>query len=364
MKIEDIFLLFADEQPISYEVKNTSHGESDFREIVIARWEEGVLSPKGKNRMVIKLAHNGFTDAEHLLMWERLSAEYRKRGFCCPEFIRTRNKEYPRVEYKGHDCVVYAEEFLPYKSPDDFDAAFVSVNGRFKYLDDALRMNSEIAAAHFDFSALPSGYALFERFDPADMTDEVMENAGEWIKYARKLPACFAAQIDRIWERWNANRAYLQSRYDRLPTSIFQADINSSNILLDDDGNFVGVLDFNIAGKDTFINYLFREIPYVFENRKWVSNNETGAAGTKTAKTENEIALERIVYAIHAVKKHYRFSDAERELALPLYRCIRPLWYTNVRRLRDARSEEDIQRLLNETEHVQTEKIDFVNLMQ
>ena len=37
-ELADVFLMFFDELPIRYEIKNTSHGEADFREAVIAEW--------------------------------------------------------------------------------------------------------------------------------------------------------------------------------------------------------------------------------------------------------------------------------------------------------------------------------------
>ncbi len=361
MEINDIFLLFADAAPKEYHTRNTSHGEKDFREIIFARYEEGILPAKLNNRLVIKLADNGFTDDKHLMMWERLALEYKKRGFYCPEFIRTKNNDYPIIHYNGRRCIVYAEEFSPYKTAESFEKNCISSNGKYKYLDQALRMNAEIAAAHFNFSELPSGYALFDLFDPADSVDEVTENAYEWLKCVQSFPRRFETQIHRIWERWCGNREYLKSKYNDLPTSIFQADLNSSNILLKENGDFVGLLDFNLAGKDTFINYLFREVPYILGPGNGLSND-----GVKklSIKADNENATACILYAIHIVKKYYTFNDLEKELALPLYRCIRPLWFTSVEEFRKAQTEDDMQNLLDETEQIQTMEIDFFNLMK
>ncbi len=79
MDIKEIIGLFAEAQPLECEIKNTSHGEDDFRETVILRCEKGVLPAELEDRMVIKLAANGFTDPAHLEMWERLAEEYRRR---------------------------------------------------------------------------------------------------------------------------------------------------------------------------------------------------------------------------------------------------------------------------------------------
>ena len=114
MELAEIIALFTDAQPMEYEIKNTSQGEEDFREAVIAKWEAGVLPPELGDRMVLKLASNGFTDPARLEMWEHLAEEYRHRGTWCPRFLRTKAGEFPYVEYRGHRCIVYGEEFAPF----------------------------------------------------------------------------------------------------------------------------------------------------------------------------------------------------------------------------------------------------------
>lgn len=356
MDIKEIIGLFAEARPLEYEIKNTSHGEDDFREAVIVRWEKGFLPPELGDRMVIKLASNGFTDPEHLEMWERLAEEYRRQGYYCPRFLRTKAGEFPYVEYQGRKCIVYGEEFAHFRTADSFAAAEISPDGRFTYLDDLLRMNAEIAAAHLDFTDLPSAWVLFGTFDPADTEDEVMENARDWLACAEKLPDCFRPQVTRIWQRWRLNRAFLEKEYHRLPTSVFQADLNSTNILLDENGRFAGIMDFNIAGREVFLNYLFREVPFIF-----------GKRGEKPAPEEpgswTEELLRRLIYGITVVKERYRFSEAEKELALPLFRCLSPLWFTGVEQLKAAKGDEEIRAVLDDTERAQTMEIDFRSRM-
>ena len=352
MEIGEIIGLFAETQPLEYEIKNTSHGEDDFREAVILRWEKGVLPPELGDRMVIKLASNGFTGPERIAMWERLAEEYRHRGYYCPRFLRTKAGEFPYVEYQGRKCIVYGEEFARFRTADSFAAAEISPDGRFTYLDDLLRMNAEIAAAHLDFTDLPSAWVLFGTFDPADAEDEVMENARDWLACTEKLPDSFRPQVTRIWERWRLNRACLEKEYRRLPTSVFQADFNSTNVLLDEEGRFAGIMDFNLAGREAFLNYLFREVPYIFGKR--VEEPAPEEPGSWT-----EELLRRLIHGITIVKERYRFSEAEMELALPLFRCLSPLWFTSVEQLKAATGEEEVQAALDETERAQTMEIDF-----
>ncbi len=357
MEIKEIIGLFAEAQPLEYEIKNTSHGEDDFREAVIVRWEEGVLPSELGDRMVIKLASNGFTDPAHLEMWERLAEEYRRRGYWCPRFLRTKAGEFPYVEYQGRKCIVYGEEYARFRTADSFEIAEVSPDGRFTYLDDLLRMNAEIAGAQLDFTDLPSAWILFGTFDPADAEDEVMENARDWLACAEKLLESFRPQVARIWERWLENRAFLEKEYQRLPTSVFQADLNSTNILLDENGSFAGIMDFNIAGREVFLNYLFREVPFIFGKRTEKPAPEEPGSWPKEL-------LRRLVYGITVVRERYRFSESEKELALPLFRCLSPLWFTSVEQLKAAKGEEEIQAALVDTERLQTMEIDFRAYMQ
>ncbi len=197
-------------------------------------------------------------------------------------------------------------------------------------------MTAKVAAARFNFTDYPSGYCLFDRFCSDDDTDEVMENALEWKRYSDTLPTEFREQTQRIWKRWLDNRNSLEALYGRLPTSVFQADLNQSNILLDEYGKFVGVYDFNLCGKDVFLNYLFREIFCV----------------------NYEEELESILYALKTVNDVYRFSDTEKATAPLLYRCIKPL--CRVQELKEAGGKiEEIKRHLDETEFAQTREIDF-----
>ncbi len=282
-----VFELFFDEYPIEFEIKNTSHGENDFREVILAQLESG-------SRYVIKLADNDFTFADKIKVWKRCSEEYRKLGYYSPAIIHSKKGDFPTIKYKGHNCVAYAEEYSKYRSADDSGKNIVSNS---TYMDEALIMTAKVAFAQFDYTDYPSGYCLFERFCPADQYDEVAENALEWKRYSETLPIKCQAQIQRIWQRWIENRNALKSIYEKLPTSVFQADLNSSNILVDEHGNFVGVYDFNLCGKDVFLNYLFREIVC----------------------DDDDDEVKKILYALKIVSRVYRFSDIEK---MPPRYCI------------------------------------------
>lgn len=106
-ELAQVFHLFFDELPSNIEIKNTSRGEEDFREAVIATWDVG-------EKYVLKLSDNDFTFPEKIKAWRRCVKEYRKLGYYCPEILASKNGDFPVVTYKGHNCVVFAEEFCKY----------------------------------------------------------------------------------------------------------------------------------------------------------------------------------------------------------------------------------------------------------
>lgn len=331
--IARIFRLFFDEVPADTRLINTSRGDADFRIACIVETETG-------GRYVLKLADNDFTFPEKIAVWERTVEEYRKLGYYCPRILRAKDGSFPFADYQGHRCTVYAEEYAAYGPAED---RFSDSDGKDteqlydRYKRDIWQMTARVAAKYFDYSEYPSAYCLFETFCPSDKTDEVLENAVTWKECADRLPEEFREQAGRIWQLWTDNRAALEKVYGQLPTSVFQADLNLSNILVDSEGRFAGVFDFNLCGRDVFLNYLIRETGTVSEIRE----------------------------ALEIASGFYRFSDIEKETAQMLYRCLKPLWFTQLEKLKEAGNDrEAIRAYLDETERMLTEPVDFRSSME
>ena len=333
---ESIFHLFFDDALRSCQNINTSRDDSDFRETIIAETVSG-------NKRVIKLADNDFTFPEKIKVWQRTVQEYLDLGYYCPEIFCDKTGGFPIVEYKGHRCVAYAEEYSLYSSLEDRSSdeskSVVPICESCK--KDIWSMTAKVAAQYFDYTDYPSAYCLFEKFCPSDKYDEVLENALNWKEYADTLPDEFSEQVQRIWRLWTDNRAALEKVYKKLPTSVFQADLNATNILVDEKGRFVGVYDFNLCGKDVFLNYLMRENYGDFEAE-----------------------IDSIRNALKISSEYYHFSDIEKDTALMLYRCLKPLWYTRVETLKKLKGDNAaVKAFLDKTEYYLTANIDLSSYM-
>lgn len=335
-ELRAIYGLFFDGIPVRADVIDTSRGETDFRKTVIVETADG-------EKAVLKIAANDFTFPAKIRVWQRTAEEYRRLGYYCPRIYNDRDGTFPTVEYQGYSCVAYAEEFSRYRSLEDrtVSGGEEQAPDCSPYRKEIWRMTARIAAKKFSYSDYPSAWCLYETFCPSDRTDEVLENALEWKKYADALPKDFSGQVRRIWERWSNNREALKEQYASLPTSVFQADLNASNLLVDEEGRFRGVCDFNLCGKDVFLNYLMRENFDSFER---------------------EIGLIR--EALQIASEEYVFTEKEKAAALPLYRCLKPLWYSRVEEMKEAGDDRDkIRHYLDQTEHYLTAEIDFVSDM-
>ena len=345
MDMNDIVKLFSEKPPVKIDIKDTSHGEDDFRETLLVDY--------GGERIAIKLSANGFTDEKHLVTWERIAKEYRNLGYYCPQFIRALDGTFPTVAYKDRKCMVWGEEFSKYRSADELIkdklwAAELVKDGWYSFLEDAMIMDAKVAACHFNYTDLPSAYCMFDAFDPNDKSDETTEDAVKWLTRAKTLPDIYKGRVERIWNNWLMARRQLEMIYHKLPTSVFQADINDTNVLLDEDGNFMGVRDFNIGGREVYINYLIRQAPYVSTEDTY-GNIDV-----------DDTFLNRVLHALDIVKKVYSFSDLEKEAAPLLYKCIRPLWWHASLELEEAGTNDaKVQRHLDAIEYEQTRDIDF-----
>lgn len=329
-----ILRLFFEDLPQWYEIRNTSRGDTDFREAVIVGWPSG-------GKAVLKLSDNDFTFPEKIRAWKRCAEAYRELGCYCPEIYESKQGDFPIVPYRGHSCVVYAEEFCKYTVAEERCKEAQAEKPPFdvKWADEAWMMTAKIAAKRLDFCDYPSGYCLFETFCPSDETDEILENALNWKSHAKTLPEQFQPQVNRIWNRWMENRRILEEIYPHLPTSVFQADLNPTNLLVDENGEFAGVFDFNLCGRDVFLNYLFREIHWQYDEQY-------------------------LLDTLNRVRKVYAFSDLEIQAAPLLYRCLKPLWFPEVEALKSAGTDESaIQACLDRTEMLQTKEIPFAAYM-
>lgn len=264
------------------------------------------------------------------------------------------------MDYEGRPCVVYAEELARLQTAEQLGERAILQNGRYIYHDDALRFLCEVGSARLDFGDFPSGLCILERFCPSDPCDEIMECALEFKEIIEGRFPRYTERFQRIWSRFLANRGALERIYGRLPVSVFQADLNPGNILLDRDMRFAGVLDLNLTGRDTALNVFFREL--------WINFDEDSPDKRENnmyyVEENSEKALRSFLDNLLLMKNSYHFTQAEKEAAPLLYRYLRPFWWRPLHALkRDQADPEKVGQILSWIETEQSRGIDFERIM-
>ena len=165
--------LYFDTEVTNIEIKDSSHGDSDFRKAYIVN--------DGVSRIVIKHFSNSFSNQKRIMGWFRLMEEYRKIGLYCPAIIPNRHGElFHRHTVDGRDYYIYAEEFSAFQTAEQLDVE------KRQYMPDVLRTLGTIASKHLDLLDFPSAYCLLEPFAGENTTDEETECALLFVDYIKK----------------------------------------------------------------------------------------------------------------------------------------------------------------------------------
>ena len=271
--------LYYDTEVSDVKTLDLCRGDDDFRKIYIA--------DDGHRKLVIKYLSNTFSDKHRIEGWFRLMDEYRKTGLYCPAVVPNRSGELLHCDTAdGRDYYTYAEEYSVYETAEHIgEEKYKDAQWHVCFMPDIMRSLGKIASAGLDILDLPSACCLLEPFCAPDTTDEE-----------------------------------LRAVYHLLPTSCFQADLNDSNILLDDNNNFVGLIDFNLCGKEPILNYTVREALWGVSDKRLFGEN--GSRLYFYDKESDNLRIKLFLENIGYIQENYRFSEFEKSVFPNLYRYM------------------------------------------
>lgn len=315
MEINEIAALYRTQPPKTCQVRNIRDEPADFRQVIFVEWPE---------KAVIKIAGNGFTSPEKVTDWAHLMEQYREDGQYCPRILPTRNGRLAEtVSYLGKSVTVWAEEFARFRTADQFPQEIIRDGPRYRYHEEVMESVGRMASRYLKTPVWPSGWCLFRPFSPGDDPGgETMECAKKFKNtIERKFPG-YLQRFIPLWNLYLQNKRQLEAIYKALPTSAFQADLNPHNILLDESGHFTGLIDFNLSGRETVLNYVLMEAMWDF-----AEDADFYAAGGKKRLYDaglDRIYDESLFRNLKIVGRSYSFSPLEKDAAVLLYRYLRP----------------------------------------
>ncbi len=308
-------------------------GDDDYRKVYIV--------DDSKRKIVIKHLSNTFSDKRRINGWFALMDEYRKTGLYCPAIVPNLCGELLHCDTKdGRDYYTYAEEFSIYETAEHIgEDNFKNDNGQYSFTPDVMRSLGKIASANLNILDWPSAYCLLEPFCDPDTTDEATECAEAFVKYIREKLPDHLPRAEALLKMFNERREELKNVYSSLPMSCFQADLNDSNILLDEKNNFVGLIDFNLCGKEPVLNYAVREALWAVSDKRLFGENDSRLYFYDNELDELRIKLflENIGY----IQEYYKFNEYEKTIFPILFRYMNSFWWFHLDEIKLIKEDED-----------------------
>ena len=311
--------LYYDVKPIDIKTLDLCRRDDDYRKVYIV--------DDGNRKLVIKHLSNTFSDRRRIEGWFALMNEYRKIGLYCPAVVPDRHGEILHCDTKeGRNYYTYAEEYSIYETAEHIGKdKFKDAQGHDCFTPDVMRSLGKIASAKLDLLDWPSAYCLLEPFCSPDTTDEGTESAVAFVNYVRDNIPSYLPRAKKLLDMYYKRQEELRAVYRMLPTSCFQADLNDSNILLDGDNNFVGLIDFNLCGKEPILNYAVREALWNVADNKLYGENDSRLYFYN--KDLDDLRIKLFLENIGYIQENYKFTDLERDVFPTLFRYINSFWW-------------------------------------
>ncbi len=311
--------LYFNEEPISVEILDLCRGADDYRKIYIA--------DNATRKIVIKNFSNTFSNRHRIEGWFKLMDEYRKAGLYVPAIVPDLNGELLLCDkVNGREFYTYAEEYSAHEIMENIDKKEkLSSDVRSRIWRDVMRFLGKIASARLDILDWQSAYCLLEPFCAPDTTDEATEYAGLFVNYVKENLPHHLPRAEALLKMFRERQEELKKVYYSLPTSCFQADLNDSNILLDENNEFVGLIDFNLCGKEPVLNYAVREALWAVDDKRLFGENDSRLYCYN--KDLDDLRIELFLKNMSHIGETYNFSSLEREVFPVLFRYINSFWW-------------------------------------
>ena len=282
-------------------VYDTSHNDEDKR-----------LNYVLDDRYVLKISSVATMWEARLQEIRRLISRYRAVGVYCPDLIPALSGclSYT-VQKDGKNYTCFVEEFAIYP---------VLGWGKDHDRKQVIEHLGKLAAAYtgVDLSATKSMWSIID-LAPLDVDiDEKQENTNMLVEALRKHGnEALANEVNAL----NLElREKIKAVFDELPRCVYQGDLNSTNELFQD-GRFVGLIDFNMAGTDVNINVFLNETNWFPEEDEFDRLSIMEIMEKQDSEQREQLAV---------IFRHYVLNEVEK-YALPYYKRIVDLFqYPNV----------------------------------
>lgn len=189
---------------------------------------------------------------ERLVEMDQLAKRYCKIQVLAPRLYKNKAGTFTTIIDERY--VAYLSEYLSYETCENMEEnQFYNV-----IYPQVLNMVGKFTANYIN-KELSNCYSMWtiEKLSPYDNEiDEKQENFNELIQNLFSINV--TALVEKLVALNQYYRQLIRVNFDKLPKTVIQGDLNSSNILYQEDC-FIGLIDFNMSGTEVNINYFVSE---------------------------------------------------------------------------------------------------------
>ena len=284
---------------------DTSHGEEDIR-------YSYVISQK----YVLKMNTAEMVTEDFLQGINQLVEKYRDIGVWCPKILANKEEKLLyQLEQDGRLYHCYVEEYAPY------EIAKGKVDSEYALKEEMLAHVGKLAAK-YSGKDLRKTYSMWSIIDlaPLDVeVDEKQENMNALVEALQKHG--YDAEAEEVVRVNITCRDHIMKYFDLLPRCVYQGDLNRSNILIDKNKHFTGIIDFNMYGTEVNVNCFLNESMYYLDEQDF----ETMTA-TELFERMNEVQKKLLI----PIFKYYILNEVEKKVYRDYKKIIDLCFYPNV----------------------------------
>lgn len=199
----------------------------------------------------------------------------------------------------------YIEEYAPYKTAESVCENYSIQKQMMKYMGIFASKYTGI-----ELMDTPSMWTVIDLHPMDDGIDEKQDNLNELMNVLKEHN--YEKEAELLSKTNTKVRNELKEIYKSLPRCVYQGDLNFTNVLVDEKGDFKGLIDFNMAGTEFNINNFLNETAYHMDEQDFIE------LSTKEIYEKMNIKQKEL---LNIIFENYKMNDEEMA-CFPLYKKI------------------------------------------
>ncbi|UHA75048.1 phosphotransferase enzyme family protein [Paenibacillus sp. 481] len=217
-----------------------------------SRWIYKVSSTAGQ-WYALKMYSIPSTTTQDLQAQAMLCTYLAQHGMSVPaRLYGSNNCSYIQLLWEEQEVYAIMEAWLPGREPEQMNACLIQQAGEWLGRMHLLASQTDTV---FNFNSY-SPWSLFNE-------DEEMKQEAKQLHAALLDSSADTSLRESLFQLYEEKRMQLKQCWPSLPSGAVQGDFSLNNLLINEQYQLEGIIDFNLAGNDTFVSHLSGEAAFL-----------------------------------------------------------------------------------------------------